>query len=85
MEDEGRLQEGTEPETEDVEGHRLKDDPERHKDRARARNADRNKDRAKSDEPDVEAHRQQAGRTSADRTSADRTSADRTSHDRQID
>ena len=36
--------ETTEPETDDVEGHRLKDDPERE--------ADRN-----AGEPDVEAHR----------------------------
>jgi hypothetical protein len=81
VEEEG-THEGTEPETEDVEGHRLKDDPERHKDRARARHAGRHKDRAKSEEPDVEAHRHQAGRTAADRTAADKTSADRTSHDR---
>jgi hypothetical protein len=42
--------ESTEPETDDVEGHRLKDDPEPKADRLRQ--SDRN-----ADEPDVEAHR----------------------------
>ena len=44
-----------EPETDDVEGHRLKDDPEKELDR----NADRN-----AGEPDVEAHRNMSTATS---------------------
>ena len=67
--------ENTEPETEDVEGHRFKDDSERDE----PGEVDR---MARSGDDDFEAHRQQADRNSADRNSADRNSADRNSADR---
>jgi hypothetical protein len=72
VEDKDRF-ENTEPETDDVEGHRLKDDPERLKDEPE-RTADR------LAEPDVEAH--QLVDRNADRN-VDRT-ADRTA-DRNVD
>jgi hypothetical protein len=72
--------ENTEPETDDVEGHRLKDDPERQADDPE-RNAGRN---ANADDDDFEAHRNMD--RNADRN-ADRNmdrNADRNA-DRNID
>ena len=75
MEEKDRY-ENTEPETEDVEGHRFKDDPERKE----LGEADR---MARSGDDDFEAHRQQADRQQADRQQADRQQADRQQADRQ--
>jgi hypothetical protein len=69
--------ESTEPKTDDVEGHRFKDDPERN-----AGEVERNKSDRLAGEDDFEAHRLQGDRNSADRNSADRNSADRNSADR---